>query len=104
MAYENNETTIIKDVEKGNRGDVIRVSKVTNKTSGSISCDIRMYYEDEDGELKPTKKGCRFNAESAYDIVQAMIEFLTVDELENLATVVGDKLCDNDEEQVDSEE
>lgn len=103
MAYENNVTEVIKDVEKGSRGDVIRVAKVTNTSNGSVSCDVRMFY-DEDGELKPTKKGCRFNAESAYDIVEALLEFLTVDELENLASVLGDKLCDDDEELVDPED
>lgn len=103
MAYENNVTEVIKDVEKGSRGDVIRVAKVTNTANGSVSCDIRMFYEDE-GELKPTKKGCRFNAESAYEVVQAMLEFLTVDELENLAGFLGDKLCDDAEDSGDSED
>lgn len=102
MAYENNVTEIIKDIEKGNRGDVIRVSKVTNKTNGTISCDVRMYYKDE-GELKPTKKGVRVNAESAYELVEALVNFLEVDELENLATVVADKLCDEENPDTDPE-
>ena len=106
MAYENNVTEVLADIQKGNRGDVIRISKITNKANGNVSGDIRMYYENEDGELAPTKKGCRFNAESAYDVVTALVKLLTVDELENLATVVGDALCDDDEDEPaeDSEE
>lgn len=96
MAYENNETLVLADIQKGNRGDVIRISKITNKANGNVSGDIRMYYENEDGELAPTKKGCRFNAESTYDIVAALVELMTVDELENLATLVADKLCDDE--------
>ena len=38
--------------------------------------DIRVWYEDENGEYKPTKKGISFNRNFAVNVANAITEVL----------------------------
>lgn len=70
--YEENTQKVILEFEQNSRGECIRVSEVVGKTSGKRSVDIRRYYTNKDGELAPTIKGIRFNAESIDDVIKAL--------------------------------
>ncbi len=51
---------VIKDIEKNAR-EKIRISLTEFK--GYDLVDLRVHYEDEEGNLKPTKKGISFKPE-----------------------------------------
>lgn len=56
------------------RGDKVRVETSTYKDKQRIN--IRQYYTDEDGDLKPTSKGIAFpvgNIEAVNDIIEALV-------------------------------
>lgn len=100
MAYNaSNETqTVLLDLEKNQRGDHIKVTKVVNNTSSSVSCDIRNFFTSEDGEVIGTKKGVRVNSEMLPEIMAAMAETLEYNEIEDLITKLQEKLEKLDEE------
>ena len=70
MAYDasKEETKEIGRVKKNDRGEYIIVSLVKNKDTGVESVDARLHYTDDNGEIVPTKKGFRVNAELAGDL------------------------------------
>lgn len=86
MAYNasNEERTELAVIQKNNRGDNIVVVKIKNKTTGTESVDIRNYYTDDDGELKPTSKGIRLNMELAAEVVKAVLKSMHVVEVEDI--------------------
>jgi hypothetical protein len=73
MAYNNkNEVTeVLCDIEKNSRGDVIRVSSITNGDTKSY--DIRNMYTGDDGELKFTSKGIRIKTEYIVEIISSIL-------------------------------
>ena len=51
----NGKDVVIKDFPIGKRGDVLRVT--AGEFKGVKRVDVRRYYEDDDGEKRPTQKG-----------------------------------------------
>lgn len=60
---------LIKEIEK-NSSNKIRVSLTDFK--GHDFVDVRVYYEDEDGEYKPTKKGIALKPEVIPEVIEAL--------------------------------
>lgn len=61
--------SIIHEFEK-NSTEVIRMSITEFK--GRELINFRVYYQDEDGEFKPTKKGISFSTELSEDFFEAV--------------------------------
>jgi hypothetical protein len=72
---------LIREIEK-NENEHIRIS--TEEFKGRKYVDIRIYYENEEGEWKPTRKGIALNP----DIIDKAIEGLQRAS-EKLASVVS---------------
>lgn len=91
MAYNasNEERTELFNIAKGNRGDAVVGSKIVNKNTNNVSIDIRQYYTDDNGELKPTSKGVRFNAENLLDVIKALVPALEANEIEDLNDILS---------------
>ena len=73
MAYDASKesTKVLGTIDKNDRGDSVVVSFIKNKSTGSESLDIRMYYTDKNtGEKKPTQKGVRLNAEFIDELIE----------------------------------
>jgi hypothetical protein len=62
---------IIKDIEK-NATNKIRVSITEFKGNNYI--DVRVYYEDEGGEYKPTKKGVTFRPDQISQLMDGLLQ------------------------------
>ena len=58
-----------------NKNEVIRIQLKEYKEHKLI--DLRVWYEDEEGEYKPTKKGISFNRNLAINISNAITEVLS---------------------------
>ena len=58
------------DIQKNSR-EVIRVS--ASEYEGHNFIDLRIWYDD-DGEMKPTKKGITFNPSKAKDVIEAILQ------------------------------
>ncbi len=65
----------------------VSISEFRGKTYG----DIRVYYKDDEGELKPTKKGITLAPDLIPDLRTAIAE------LE--ATFIKEGLCESEEEE-----
>lgn len=63
----------MKEIRK-NKSEVIRIQLKEYKEHKLI--DLRVWYEDENGEYKPTKKGISFNRNFAVTIANAITEVL----------------------------
>ena len=61
----------MKQIRK-NKSEVIRIQLKEYKEHKLI--DLRVWYEDENGEYKPTKKGISFNRNFAVNIANAITE------------------------------
>ena len=64
----------MKQIRK-NKNEVIRIQLKEYKEHKLI--DLRVWYEDEEGEYKPTKKGISFNRKLAINISNAITEVLS---------------------------
>ena len=62
---------VIKDIEK-NASNKIRISLTEFK--GYDLVDLRVYYEDEEGEYKPTKKGIALKPEMIPLVIEGLQE------------------------------
>lgn len=51
------------------------VARKIEKSRG-ISVDIREYFDNDDGEELPTKKGVRFSSENVAELVKAMLPMM----------------------------
>jgi hypothetical protein len=60
---------IIAEIEK-NQKEIIRVS--IEEFRGSRFIDCRVYFEFEDGEWRPTKKGIALSGECLADVIKAL--------------------------------
>ncbi|MBR1453937.1 MAG: hypothetical protein IJ593_04765 [Lachnospiraceae bacterium] len=69
FSKENRE--IICDINKNERGDVVRVSKITNDKD-EVFYDIRNMFVGETGELQYTAKGVRLSDEQMLKIMIAL--------------------------------
>ncbi len=63
----------MKQIRK-NKSEVIRIQLKEYKEHKLI--DLRVWYEDEEGEYKPTKKGISFNRNLAVNMANAITEVL----------------------------
>lgn len=81
MAYNKNEKKeeLLKLAENS-RGERIIVNVVTDLDNGTSKFDIRDWYKDNNGELKPGKRGIRLKREDTVEIVAAIIKNLSNDE------------------------
>jgi hypothetical protein len=81
---------VIKDIEK-NASNKIRISLTEFK--GYDLIDLRVYYEDEEGDYKPTKKGIALKPEIIPQVIEGLQEaekeIKTVKKPEKTTTVEG---------------
>ncbi len=63
---------VIKDIDKGSRGEVIRVEVTEYK--GNHYLNLRVWYADKDGQLKPTQKGIAIPPDLYYDLKAAILD------------------------------
>ncbi len=71
----------MKDIKK-NALEIIRVQRREYK--GREFVDIRVHYQDDEGEYKPTKKGITINPGLVGDLMKALEEETKQDNSENL--------------------
>lgn len=81
--------TVITTVDRNNRGEKIRVTKIEKERNNTTFLDIRTMYTTEDGEIRPTTRGVRMNMEIAHEIVAAMVEALGDEGKEDLKYKLG---------------
>lgn len=74
MAYKNsNEVqTVIKDIPKNDRGDLVRITKIESQGKDTYY-DIRNMYTDDSGEVRYTQKGVRLKTEMLCEIIPALM-------------------------------
>lgn len=104
MSFQDEKRTELCSLKKNNRGDYLVVAKIENEKTNTVSADIRMYYTNDDDELCPTKKGCRFNAEMGLDVLTALLGILEYDELETLRDTINERLGEDDDEPESTED
>lgn len=63
---------VIRDIDKGSRGEVIRVEVTEYK--GNHYLNLRVWYTDKEGELKPTQKGIAITPDLYEDLKDAVLE------------------------------
>ena len=77
----NNKETEVTMVPRNDRGEYVKVCRLTPEGKGLSSVDIRNYYTSEnDGKIYPTQKGVRIHSEMLVDTVAAILDALTDDE------------------------
>lgn len=90
MAYQSKDTQEeFATVEKGSRGEFIRVTRITPEDSGrEASLDIRTLYTavnpDTGTELRPTQKGVRMPMTTAVEVLVGALKALTPAEREEV--------------------
>lgn len=65
-----NKEDFVFDIPKGSKGDVIRVS--VSDYEGTRLVGIRIWYQGDTGELRPTQKGISLSTEYYDDIMEAL--------------------------------
>ncbi|MBE7412474.1 MAG: transcriptional coactivator p15/PC4 family protein [Leptospiraceae bacterium] len=65
------ELGVIRDIDKG-KGEIIRVE--ISEYKGKSYLNLRVWYTDKEGELKPTQKGIAIPPELYEDVKTAIIE------------------------------
>ena len=98
MAYKSKETndTIIADIQKNNRGDYIRVTRIEGKDDYSV--DVRNMYTNNDGEICFTQKGVRMNSENVVEVVVAMLKALNDEDFESVLNAFSNDDEDSNED------
>lgn len=91
-------------IQKNNKGEFVIATKITNKTSGSVSVDIRQYYTNEADEVLPTKKGVRINAELLPELLNGLARALELNEMMDLSDMLSDLAEGVDDSDTPSEE
>ena len=69
----------MKEIRK-NKSEVIRIQ--LKEYEGHKLVDIRVWYEDENGEYKPTKKGVSFNRHLSMNVSNAITEVMGENSIE----------------------
>lgn len=74
MAYDssNEVRKELGKIQKNDRGEYIVITQIDNEKTGNCNIDVRGYYTNDDGELRPTQKGVRFNAELLEEFIEAI--------------------------------
>jgi hypothetical protein len=103
MAYNasNEERVELASVQKNSRGEYIKVAKITNKNTGSVSVDVRLFYTNDSDEVAPTSKGVRFNAELLVDIMSGLAKALESNEVYDLIDELQGIADDEDSDESD---
>lgn len=70
-------------IKKNDRGDFIRIARII-PAKGNEAIDIRMFYTDEMGQLRPTSKGIRISTEKVAEVIRLMMKGLKIEEYEEL--------------------
>jgi hypothetical protein len=110
MAYNaNNEERVeLASVQKNSRGEYIRVAKITNKNTGTVSVDVRLFYTNDSDEVSPTSKGVRFNAELLPDLMAGLAKALEYNEvydlIDDLQKIADEEDSEDESEDEDSDE
>ena len=66
-----------------NRRETIRISE--SEYEGHKFIDMRIWYDDN-GEMKPTKKGISFNHGVAKEVIEALLEVMEEDSWDSFET------------------
>lgn len=92
MAYnaDNEIREELAQIQKNNRGEYVIATKITNKTSGAVSVDIRQYYTNEADEVKPTSKGIRINTELLPELLNGLVKALEANEMMDLSDTLNE--------------
>ena len=69
----------MKEIRK-NKSEVIRIQ--LKEYEGHKLVDIRVWYEDENWEYKPTKKGISFNRHLSMNVSNAITEVMSENSIE----------------------
>jgi len=79
----NNKETDVTMVPRNDRGEYIKVCRLTPEGNQLESIDIRNYYtSDRDGKVYPTQKGVRIHSEMLVETVVAILHACTPEELD----------------------
>ena len=78
----------MKEIRK-NKSEVIRIQLNEYKEHKLI--DLRVWYEDEEGEYKPTKKGISFNRHLSINVANAITEVMSENSVEEEIIEVEDE-------------
>ena len=78
----------MKEIRK-NKSEVIRIQLKEYKEHKLI--DLRVWYEDEEGEYKPTKKGISFNTHLSINVANAITEVMSENSVEEEIIEVEDE-------------
>lgn len=106
--YSKEKNEIMKQVPKNDRGDYIRVTKVT-KPDGDVQMDIRVYYTSQSDmeTVLPGRQGLRIPSDCVVDVACALVKGMTDLErqmfLEKVADSLGVELEPADEDDDDSD-
>ena len=77
----NNKETEVTMVPRNDRGEYVKVCRLTAEGNRLSSIDIRNHYTSEnDGKIYPTQKGVRIHSEMLVETVAAILDALTDDE------------------------
>lgn len=98
MAYSNQTEALVGSVSKNNRGDSIKVKRVTSGT-GAQSIDIRTYYTDDNDEEQPTKKGIRLSSELLPEVMKLVIKSMAIEERMDLLEMLDKELNSSEKEE-----
>ncbi len=78
----NNKESDVTMVPRNDRGEYIKVCRLTPEGNQLSSIDIRNYYtSDQDGKVYPTQKGVRIHSEMLVETVVAILHACTDEEL-----------------------
>ena len=78
----------MKEIRK-NKSEVIRIQLKEYKEHKLI--DLRVWYEDEEGAYKPTKKGISFNRHLSINVANAITEVMSENSVEEEIIEVEDE-------------
>lgn len=78
----NNKESDVTLVPRNDRGEYVKVCRLTPGGNQLESIDIRNYYtSDQDGKVYPTQKGVRIHSEMLVETVVAILHACTDEEL-----------------------
>ena len=74
MAFtpKNQKQEILKDIQKNNRGELIRISRI--ETDSGVAFDVRQLYTNDNDEVCYTSKGIRLSDELMYQVIETLLE------------------------------
>lgn len=80
------EETLLEFSRGGKTTYPIRVNRVDG---GDVKYDIRNYYTDNNGDIRPTSRGVRFEAEHVADIVSSILNDCAEEGLEIISELLS---------------